>query len=114
MMRCGAYLAAGLPIASGVLEGACRHLLQDRIDLSAATWTVRNAEAVLKLPALKTSGDFDDYRAFHEQEEFRRTHLPRFKDNRLPPALSTAIPAGYHLDRAGFEGVGASSSLRNH
>lgn len=46
MVRYDEYLADGLPIASGVVEGACRHLLQDRLDLSGATWTVRNAEAV--------------------------------------------------------------------
>lgn len=93
MMHYDEFLADGLPIASGVIEGACRHLLQDRLDLSGATWTVRNAEAVLKLRALKTSGDFDDYWAFHEQEELRRNHLSRFKDNRPPPAPSRSAKA---------------------
>jgi hypothetical protein len=93
MVRYDEYLADGLPIASGVIEGACRHLLQDRLDLSGATWTVRNAEAVLRLRALKTSGDFDDYWAFHEQEELRRNHLSRFKDGRLPPPPSRSQKA---------------------
>jgi len=93
MMHYDEFLAEGLPIASGVIEGACRHLLQDRLDLSGATWTVQNAEAVLRLRALKTSGDFDDYWAFHEQEELRRNHLSRFKDSKPPPAPSKSASA---------------------
>ena len=85
MMRYDEFLAAGLPIASGVIEGACRHLVKDRLDLSGATWTVPNAEAVLKLRSLRTSGDFDEYWAFHEREELRRNHLSRFKDSQVPP-----------------------------
>jgi hypothetical protein len=86
MMRYDEYLAAGLPIGSGVIEGACRHLLQDRLDLSGATWTVRNAEAVLKLRALRCSDDFDEYWKFHEEQELQRNHLERFKNSKLPSA----------------------------
>jgi hypothetical protein len=85
MMRYDEHLAAGFPIGSGVIEGACRHLLKDRLDLSGATWTVRNAEAVLKLRALRCSGDFDDYWRFHEEQELKRNHLAHFKDAK-PPA----------------------------
>jgi hypothetical protein len=87
MMRYDEYLAAGLPIGSGVIEGACRHLLQDRLDLSGATWTVKNAEAVLKLRALRSSGDFEEYWKFHEEQQLVRNHLSRFKDS-LPPPLT--------------------------
>lgn len=86
MMRYDQYLADGLPIGSGVIEGACRHLLQDRLDLSGATWTVRNAEAVLKLRALRCSDDFDEYWKFHEEQELQRNHLARFQNSKLPPA----------------------------
>lgn len=85
MMRYDENLAAGLPIGSGVIEGACRHLLKDRLDLSGATWTVRNAEAVLKLRALRCSGDFNEYWEFHEEQELERNHLARFKDANPPP-----------------------------
>jgi len=54
-------LAAGWPIATGVIEGACRHLIGDRLDISGARWGLAGAEAVLKLRALKTNGDFDRY-----------------------------------------------------
>ena len=43
------YLKAGFPIATGVIEGACRHLIQDRMDITGARWTMRGAEAVLPL-----------------------------------------------------------------
>lgn len=89
MMRYDEYLSGGLPIGSGVIEGACRHLLQDRLDLSGATWTVRNAEAVLKLRALRCSDDFDEYWKFHEEQELARNHLARFKDSKPPPLPAT-------------------------
>jgi hypothetical protein len=91
MLHYDQYLADGFPIASGVIEGVCRHLLQDRLDLSGATWRLRNAEAVLKLRALKSSGDFDGYWAFHVEEELRRNHLARFKDHK-PPSPPAASP----------------------
>ena len=43
------YLAAGYPIATGVIEGACRHLVRDRMELTGARWRLVGAEAVLKL-----------------------------------------------------------------
>ena len=92
MMRYDEYLAAGLPIGSGVIEGACRHLLQDRLDLSGATWTVENAEAVLKLRALRSSDDFEEYWKYHEEQELERNHLARFKDAKPPPVPSTRKP----------------------
>ena len=44
-MRCDEFLAAGLPIGTGVIEGACRHLVCDRMD-GAARWSLKDAEAV--------------------------------------------------------------------
>jgi len=55
----------GFPIASGVIEGACRHLINDRLDITGARWSLRGAEVVLKLRSLKSSGDFSDYWLFH-------------------------------------------------
>jgi len=72
------YLAAGFPIASGVIEGACRYLVKDRMDLTGARWGITNAEAVLKLRALRSSGDMEDYWDFHRAEEFKRHHRSRF------------------------------------
>ena len=55
------YLAADYPIATGVIEGACRYLVRDRMELTGARWRLVGAEAVLKLRALRASGDFDAY-----------------------------------------------------
>jgi hypothetical protein len=74
-MLYGEALAAGHPIASGVIEGACRHLVRDRLDCCGARWGVNGAEAVLKLRALASSGDFDDYWAFHLRCEHQRNHV---------------------------------------
>jgi hypothetical protein len=73
-LRYDLHLADGLPIASGVIEGACRHLVADRMDLTGARWGVEGAEAVLRLRALRASGDFDDYWRFHEVQERRLNH----------------------------------------
>ena len=55
-----AALTQGWPIATGITEGACRHLVKDRIDLTGARWGLAGAEAVLKLRAIKANGDFND------------------------------------------------------
>ncbi len=69
-------LAAGWPISSGVIEGTCRHLVKDRMDITGARWGTDTAEAVLKLRALHTNGDFDAYWTRHLQREHQRNHGP--------------------------------------
>ena len=77
-MRYDQYLAAGLPIASGVIEGACRHLVKDRMDITGARWGLTGAAAVLRLRALRASGNFDEYWTFHEAQEAARGHAALF------------------------------------
>ena len=60
------YLLNGYPIATGVIEGACRHLIKDRMDITGARWRLDRAEAVLRIRALRSSGDFDEYWSFHK------------------------------------------------
>ena len=69
------YLARGLPIAAGVIEGACRHLVQDRLGITGARWGLRSAEAVLRLRALATNDDWDAYWRFHLRKEHERCKL---------------------------------------
>ena len=78
MLRYDEFLAAGLPIATGVIEGACRHLINDRMDITGARWSLQGAEAILKLRSLRSSGDFDDYWAFHKLKSFERNHESRY------------------------------------
>jgi len=68
-------LANGWPIATGIIEGACRHLVKDRMDLTGARWSLEGAEAVLRLRALRASGDFDDYMVFHRRQERQRNYV---------------------------------------
>ena len=85
-------LADGLPIATGVIEGACRYLVQDRMGRTGARWSLTGAEAILRLRALKTSGDFDDYWMFHLAKENERTHKSRYADGAIPNPLAAKPP----------------------
>lgn len=67
-------LAGGWPIATGVIEGACRHLVKDRMDLTGARWGLDVAEAILTLRAVHTTGDLPDYWAYHLTQEHHRTY----------------------------------------
>lgn len=82
-LRYHEYLPDGLPIASGVIEGACRSLVRDRMDITGARWGLAGGEAVLKLRSLRASGDLDEYLQFHSQRELDRNHLAHFGDNEL-------------------------------
>jgi hypothetical protein len=63
-----------------VIEGACRHLVGDRMDITGARWRLDRAEAVLLLRALRSSNDFDEYWQFHKLQEFKRNHLCKFQE----------------------------------
>ena len=78
-------LALGLPIATGVVEGACRYLIKDRMDVTGARWSMAGAEAVLRLRALQASGDFDEYWRFHEHQEYLRNHAARYAEGQVAP-----------------------------
>jgi len=79
------YLTLGFPIATGVIEGACRHLVKDRMDITGAKWRLTSAEAVLRLRALRSSNDFDEYWEFHEACEYKRNHQTLYADGEVPP-----------------------------
>ncbi|MFH1530484.1 MAG: ISKra4 family transposase, partial [Pseudomonadota bacterium] len=76
MMRYDELLTIGAPIATGIIEGACRHLINDRMDVTGARWRLRS---------ILSSGDFDKYWRFHEQAEARRNHASRYADGEVPP-----------------------------
>lgn len=67
-------LEAGWPIATGVIEGACRHLIADRLSLSGPRWGLDGAEAVLTLRAVISNGDFEEYWRFHLACEHQRLY----------------------------------------
>jgi hypothetical protein len=67
-------LAEGWPISTGLIEGACRHIVKDRMDITGARWGTETAEAILKIRALIANGDFDAYWAYHLQQERKRNY----------------------------------------
>ncbi|MGO9188057.1 MAG: hypothetical protein ACLP8X_06270 [Streptosporangiaceae bacterium] len=73
-LRYDQALEAGWPIATGVIEGACRHLIADRLDIGGARWGLDGAEAVLTLRAVISTGDFDEYWRFHLAREHQRLY----------------------------------------
>lgn len=89
------YLLQGFPVATGVIEGACRHLVKDRLEITGAKWKLASAEAVLRLRALRSSKDFEEYWRFHEVCEYKRNHQDRYADGIVPPT-SSPRPSNNH------------------
>jgi hypothetical protein len=79
-------VTSGWPIATGVIEGACRYLVADRMDITGARWTVDGAEAVLKLRAVRANKDFEPYWRFHLDRERQRVHATRYRNGVIPAA----------------------------
>jgi hypothetical protein len=79
-------LQNGWPIATGVIEGACRHLVKDRMDITGARWGLDGAEAILRLRAIRSNGDFEAYWKYHLAREQRRVHQSRYANGAIPQA----------------------------
>jgi hypothetical protein len=86
-MKYDEYLAAGYPIGSGVVEGACRHLVKDRMEQTGMRWRVEGAQAILSLRAIYLNDDWDAFHADRIQAEQRR--LYPYKE-RITPILNCA------------------------
>ena len=69
-------LERGWPIATRVIEGACRHLVKDRMDITGARRELDGAEAVLKLRTLISNGEFAEYRRYHLNANASRSRCP--------------------------------------
>jgi hypothetical protein len=74
------YLAQGWPIASGVIEGACRHVVKDRFELSGMRWTRPGAEHLLHLRAVAVNGHWDDYHRFRKHQRHLRLYTIPFPE----------------------------------
>ncbi len=73
-MRYDEYLAAGYPIGSGVAEGACRHLVKDRMEQAGMRWTVAGAQAMLHVRGLYLNDEWEDYMKLHIEREQDRLY----------------------------------------
>lgn len=73
-MRYDEYLALGYPIASGVIEGACRHFVKDRMERSGMRWTIESAQAMLDVRSTYLNGDWDTFMAYRIEKEAQRLY----------------------------------------
>jgi hypothetical protein len=76
-MRYDQYLQAGYPIASGVIEGACRHVIKDRMEQGGMRWTLAGAEAMLNVRSVCASSEWEDFGSWRQAEEAKRVHPHR-------------------------------------
>ena len=88
-MRYDEYLARGYPIASGVIEGACRHVVKDRLERTGMTWTVDGAQAMLQLRCIHLSDEWDNFTTFRFEKETKRLYPYRESMNEKTWALAT-------------------------
>lgn len=85
------YLQRGWPIASGVIEGVCRHFVKDRMELSGMRWSIDGAENLLHLRAVAENNDWDDYHRFRKQQRQQRLHQSDWPEEVLLPSLPNLI-----------------------
>ena len=90
-------LSRGWPIATGVIEGTCRHLVGERLVIGGAKWSLPRAEAILRLRTLIRNGDFEAYWAFYEKREWERNHASRYKDGVVPSPKREETGSDCHL-----------------
>ena len=74
------YLKKGYPIGTGVIEGTCRFLVKDRMDITGARWGLAYAVAILKLRSILKSQDIDEYWNYHLLQEYQRNHVAKFSN----------------------------------
>jgi hypothetical protein len=76
-MRYDEYLQAGYPIASGVIEGACRHVIKDRMEQGGMRWTLEGAKAMLNVRSVLASTESEKFNSWRPAEEAKRVHPHR-------------------------------------
>jgi hypothetical protein len=91
------YLAQGWPIASGVIEGACRHFVKDRCELSGMRWSQAGAENLLRLRAAAENEDWDAYHDFRKSQRHTRLYgLPLLTHPALERQALDQPPVNIH------------------
>jgi len=80
-------------VASGLIEGAARWLIKDRMEVTGARWNLDGAEAVLHLRALTGNGDFDDYFEYHLKQEKLRNHDSVYRQPATPGQQAATLAA---------------------
>jgi hypothetical protein len=91
-MQYATYLQRGWPIASGVIEGACRHFVKDRLELSGMRWSYDGAESLLHLRAVAINDDWDDYHQYRKQCRQQRLYNCDWPTNILDGTPASHLP----------------------
>jgi hypothetical protein len=86
------YLSKGWPIASGVIEGACRHFVKDRCELSGMRWLQTGAENLLRLRAVAENEDWDDYHTYRKQRRHCRLYASPQTFPEVPEVQAVNLP----------------------
>ena len=83
-MRYDKALAAGWPIATGLIEGSCRYVIEDRFGITGARWSPDGAEDIHKIRAVVVNGDLDHYMAYYKTRYLHEHHLARYDPASIP------------------------------
>ena len=83
-MKYDEYLAAGYPIGSGVVEGACRHLVKDRMEQAGMRWRIAGAQAILSLRAIYVNDDWEALRRLRCSQALTSQGLAGVLEKALP------------------------------
>jgi hypothetical protein len=89
-MKYDKALADGWPIATGMIEGACRFVIEDRFGITGARWSPDGAEVILKLRAVVVNGDLDDYMNYYKERYRDEHHLARYDPATIEDLALTA------------------------
>lgn len=73
-MKYDTYLSAGYPIGSGVVEGACRHVVKDRMEQTGMHWCIPGAQSILHLRALYLNGDWESFQQYRIAQQCQRLY----------------------------------------
>ena len=76
-MRYDEYLSKGYPIASGVIEGACRHLVKDRMERAGMHWREPGAQALLDVRSVALNGQWEAFQTYRVERANRRLYPHR-------------------------------------
>jgi len=82
-MRYDVCLSRGYPIGSGVVEGACRHVVKDRMEGMGMRWCIPGAQAMLHLRAIHLNGDWEAFQQYRIKADTRKLYPYRWLVRRL-------------------------------
>jgi hypothetical protein len=99
-MAYNTYLKRGWPIASGVIEGTCRHFVKDRCELSGMRWTRTGVENLFRLRAVAENEDWDDYHHFRKRQRHTRLYHQPYPEL-LPLEIQAIDPCSLFEKRPG-------------